>query len=98
MSGKINGENVMTVSKISRPKSIQLFEKLLWVNTPKNWVVTSTYFHSTLFVVILVETNNDDPCQKIRRDFSLDTIKLRIKDIHGLASDCVDEMKTELKK
>jgi len=35
--------------------------------------------------------------QKIRRNFSLKIINSRASDIWGLAIDCIDEMKTEIK-
>jgi len=70
---------------------------MLWVNSPKDWVLRSTYFHDTLFVSMLIETSTEGVCKKIRRNFGLDVINSRAADIWGLAADCVDEMKTEVK-
>ena len=85
------------MAKIFKPKLVQLFECLLWANSPKDWILKSTYFHNTLFVSILIEASNKKQYQKIRRSFSLDIINNRAKDLWGLAADCIDEMKTEIK-
>jgi hypothetical protein len=85
------------VSKISKPKVMQIFENLLWAKSPSNWTFSTTYFRSTLFVVIKVERSNDEPCQKIQRNFNIDVIEQRSKDLHGLAEDCADEIKTEVR-
>jgi len=87
----------MRMAKISKPAIVILFENLLWVNSPKEWVLKSTYFQKTLFVSMLIETSVEEQYQKIRRSFSIDTIRDREKDLYGLASDCVDEMRTEIK-
>lgn len=88
----------MEMSKIAKPKIMITFENLLWAQSPSNWTFNTTYFHSTLFVVIVVEKFDDQLNQKIQRDFSMDVIKQRSKDLHGLARDCVDEIKTEIRK
>lgn len=86
----------MIVSKIIKPNIIQVFENLLWVNTPTDWVFKTTYFQETLFVSMLINTDESQKCLKIRRSYLLSAIKDRTDDIVGLARDCVDEMKTEL--
>ena len=88
---------MMEIAKSSKPTLAQLFENLLWANSPKHWVLKSTYFRGTLFVSILVETSIEEEYQKIRRSFGLDVITGRASDLWGLAADCVDEMKTEVK-
>lgn len=97
-NGKIRGGNVMEVSKTTKPKLIQLFENLLWVNSPKEWILKGTYFQGTLFISMMLGTNKDKPDQKIRRSFDLEVIRNRSDDLWGLAGDCVDEMRTEIKK
>lgn len=97
MSGQNNGENVMKVARLSTPKLVQLFVNLLWANSPKYWILKSTYYQGTLFVSMLVEISKTGKYQKIRRSFGLNIINSRSNDIWGLAADCVDEMKTELK-
>ena len=86
------------MAKTSKPEIMQSFENLLWINSPKHWVFKSTYFHSTLFVSILVETTESKQIQKIRRSFGIEIINSRKDDLFGLAADCVDEMKTDIKK
>ena len=86
----------MGMAKTTKPKLIQLFEHLLWANSPKDWILKSTYFQGTLFVSMLIHTQEEKQYQKIRRSFGIETINLRSEDIWGLAADCVDEMKTEV--
>ncbi len=97
MNGVNNGKNAMKLSKTSMPELVQLFTNLLWANSPKNWILNSTYFQGTLFVSILIEQYQEGQCQKIHRSFGLDIIHSRSEDLHGLAIDCIDEMKTEVK-
>jgi hypothetical protein len=97
MNGKTNGGNVMKMTKSSKPELVQLFENLLWANAPKNWILKTTYFQKTLFVSMLIETPQEQQCQKIRRSFDVDIIRKRSDDLWGMASDCVDQMKTEVK-
>jgi len=87
----------MEMAKTSKPQLVQQFENMLWINSPEHWVLKSTYFHSTLFVSMLVETSIEGEYQNIRRSFGVDTIIGRSSDLWGLAADCVDEMKTEVK-
>jgi len=87
----------MEMAKTSKPQLVQRFENMLWVNSPKHWVLKSTYFQGTLFVSMLVETSIEGEYQKVRRSFGFDVISGRASDIWGLAADCVDEMKTEVK-
>ncbi len=96
-NGKNSGENVMKMAKVSKPELIQLFEHLLWVNSPKDWILKSVYFQGILFVSMLIETQKEGQYQKIRRSFKLDIISSREEDIYGLATDCIDEMKKEIK-
>ncbi len=96
-NGENNGESVMEVCKKPIPKIVKLFENLLWVNSPSHWILKSTYFQGTFFVSMLVNTDKDGQHKKIRRSFDVDIITSRLKDIYGLASDCIDEMKTEVK-
>lgn len=86
----------MEVSKTSKPEIVQLFENFLWVNSPKDWILKSTYFQEKLFVSMLISVSKDVPYKKIRRDYSTTTIIERKEDLYGLASDCIDEMKQEL--
>ncbi len=85
----------MQMSEISSPKLVQLFVNLLWVNSPKNWILKSIYFQETLFITMIVTQSEDEQQQKIRRSFTQQTIKSRSEDIYGLARDCVDEMRAE---
>jgi len=88
---------VMKVTKSPKPALIQLFENLLWAHSPKNWVLKSTYFQGKLFVSMLIVSYDQDKYQKIRRNFDLNVINSRSFDICGLALDCVEEMKTEIR-
>lgn len=90
-------KNVMKVARASKPKLVQSFENLLWANSPKDWIFKSIYYHKTLFVSILIEIHPTERYQKIRRSFGLDIISSRSEDLFGLAADCIDEMKTEVK-
>ncbi len=87
----------MQVAKISKPKIIQEFENLLWANSPEKWVLKSTYFQGTLYVSMLVHTSDGQVYHKIRRSFDIKNINSRSEDLWGLAIDCIDEMKTEIK-
>jgi hypothetical protein len=86
----------MKMTKSFKPELIQLFENLLWAHSPKNWILKSTYFQDTLFISMIVMTYDEEIHQKIYRNFGLDIIKNRAFDIWGFATDCVDEMKTEI--
>lgn len=88
----------MEMAKTTKPQLIQLFEHLLWVNSPKDWILKSTYFQGTLFVSMLIGLSEEGHYQKIRRSFGIETINLRSEDVWGLAADCIDEMKTEVKQ
>jgi hypothetical protein len=89
----------MTVSKTDKPKLMQLFENLLWCNSPCNWILNTAYFHSTLFISFIIEKSSDPPFQqKIRRNITLNAIKSRSEDLHGLAEDFMDEIKTSVNK
>lgn len=81
----------MRMAKTSKPQLVQLFENLLWANSPKNWIIKSTYYKKTLFISILTEQS-----KKIRRSFDLDIIKSREEDLWGLAIDCIDQIKKEI--
>jgi hypothetical protein len=85
----------MKVAKKETPELIQLFINLLWANSPKNWILKSTYFNGTLFVSMLVPTSEEQH-QKIRRSFNADVISSRTNDLWGMAEDCVDEMKSNV--
>ncbi len=87
----------MKMAKTSKSKLIRQFEDLLWANTLKNWMLKSIYIQGTLFVSIFIETSNEEQSQTIRRSFDMGIIRNRSKDLWGLAVDCVDEMKTEVK-
>jgi len=88
----------MAMTGASKPAIVQLFENVLWANTPKDCEVKTVYFHSTLFVSIMIPSDNKRGFKKIRRSFTKDRIEERVDDLWGLASDCVDEMLTEPKK
>lgn len=88
----------MNMSKISKPDIVKLFENLLWVHSPNDWILKSTYFQSTLFISMLIPVPTKIKYKKIRRSYDIKTIRDRTNDIYGLANDCVDEMKNESKK
>ena len=87
----------MEMAKTFKPELVQLFENLLWANSPKTWIVKSTYFQGTLFVSMLIETSSEEQSQKIRRNFGLDIISSRAEDLWGMTEDVIQEMKTEIK-
>ncbi len=78
------------MSKTSMPKIMQRFVNLLWANSPTDWVLKSTYFQSTLFIVISIP----DQYRKIRRSFKLCAIDSRSEDLWGMAEDCLQEMRS----
>lgn len=98
MSGENNGKGVMKMTEAPKPELVQLFENMLWSHTPKDWIVKTTYLQGTLFVSMLIKTSIDKQPQKIHRNFGIDVIHGRSTDIWGLAADCVDEMKKEIKQ
>ncbi len=87
----------MKMAKASKPQLIQLFENLLWANSPQNWTLKSIYFQETLFITMIVKTSENRQNQKIRRSFGSDAVSSRKEDIWNLAFDCINEMKTEIK-
>ena len=82
----------MKMAKPQSPGIVRLFENLLWVHSPKHWIVKSLYIQQTLFITILIETNHEGEYRKIRRSFHIDVLDSRSEDLLGLAADCVDEM------
>lgn len=78
------------------PELVQLSTDLLWVNSPKDWILKSTYFQGTLFITMLVTIPDKKQPHRIRRNFSVDIINERSEDLQGLAMDCIDQMKTEI--
>lgn len=87
----------MEMAKASKPALVQQFEHMLWANSPKDWILKSTYFHETLFVSMLIKTSLEGEYQTIRRSFGLDILHSRSTDLWGFAADYIDEMKTEVK-
>ncbi len=85
------------MAKTPKPELVKLFDDLLWANSPKDWVIHSLYLRQTLFLSILREIPETGANQKIRRSFKLSVINSRSEDLWGLARDCIDEMKTEVK-
>lgn len=99
VNGMNIGGNVMEMAKTIMPKIVKLFINLLWANSPQHWIVNSTYFHNTLFVSVIIKSGDDEKSdKKIRRSFDLVVLNSRSNDIYGLASDCIDEMKTNVNK
>ena len=74
------------------PEIVQLFTSLLWANSPKDWVLKSTYHKKTLFVSMSIPTSTEEKYQKVRRSFSLNMIHSRSEDLWSLAADCINEM------
>jgi len=89
----------MKMAKVFKPELVRRFELLLWANTPKNWIIKTTYVQNVLYVSAILEIHTRELTiqhyQTIRRHFSLDVINNRVEDLWGLATDCVDEMKTD---
>lgn len=85
---------MVEMSKSPTPKLARRFENMLWVNSPKHWVLKTTYFQNTLFVSAIIEMP-DNKNRKIRRSFQMVVLSKMSNDIWGLASDCIDEMKRE---
>lgn len=96
MKGKNNGRDVMNMAKTDKPEPVQLFENLLWAHSPKHWILKSTYFQKKLFISMLIPTSEEQH-QKIRRSFTLIEIS-QIRNIEGMAANCVDEMKNSNEK
>lgn len=88
---------VMAVSRSIKPEIIQQFENLLWVDTPKSWVIKTVFYQNTLYISAIIEIDKEHT-RKIRRTISMEIITSRQDDIWGLATDMVDEMKSELKE
>ena len=97
MNGLVYGGIVMQMSEVSKPELVQQFENLLWANTPSHWVLKGLYFQNVLYVSMLVWISPDKPFIKIRRNFTISDLEKQSKDLWGMASDCVDEMKNEVK-
>lgn len=84
----------MKMATTSKPELIQLFENLLWIHSPKDWILKSTYSQGTLCISMLIEGQHT----KIHRSFAIKAIHKRSTDLWGLAADCIDEMKSEITK
>ena len=91
------GRNVMEMSK-PRSGIISRFENMLWANSPDNWIIKLIFFQEKLYISILIPTGEENQFHKIRRDMQISVLRSREQDLFGLASDCIDEMKTEAKR
>jgi len=80
------------MAKATKPDYVQLFEDLLWANLPRSWMIKTTFFNRVLYVSIFIQNADSIEIQKIRRSFKTSIIKARLDDIHGMASDCINEM------
>ena len=87
--------SVLQVAKPHKPETAQLFENLLWVNTPKHWIFNTTYFRYRLFISITIPIN-DEENNRIRRSFDYKVIKSRSEDLWGMAIDCAEELRREI--
>lgn len=92
---QVNGEITVKMSKIPTPKLAKQFEDMLWVNSPRSWIIKSVFFQNTLFVSAILQIS-EDQTKKIRRSFQMIVLSQRSKDLWGLAADCIDEMKREM--
>jgi len=73
-----------------------VFENYIWVNSPSEWTMKSTYFNGTLYVSMSIKLYKPKRLKHIRRSISITSVRDRCQDLCGLASDLVDEMKTEV--
>lgn len=83
------------VAKTIKPVLAKKFEDLLWAHTPSDWIVKGVFINNSLYVIIIFPHKNS---YKIRRQFPLNILKSREKDLWGLAADIVQEMKSEIAK
>ena len=81
------------VTSNKMPALIQLFTNLLWADSPMEWGIKSTYYRKTLFIAVSIKESN----QKVCRSFLLSDINKRSKDLWGMASDCISEIRSEAK-
>lgn len=84
----------MTMAKKEIPVLVRLFTNLLWADSPTEWTIEQRYNRKTLFISITVP-NSD---KKIYRTFLAENINKRSEkdDLWGMASDCIEEIKTEI--
>jgi hypothetical protein len=73
------------------PKIVRRFTNLLWVNLREDWKIKFLFHKQVLYVS--VSFSDKKLVHEVRRQYKLETIKKRSKDLFGLASDCSDEIK-----
>lgn len=78
----------MEITQSPIPEIVQLFTNLLWCNSPKDWILKSTYSKQTLFVSMLIQTKK----MRIRRSFNIAIINNRSEDLWNFAAECINEM------
>lgn len=83
----------MNVAKKRMPILVRLFANLLWANSPKKWIIKNIYNGKTLFISIAIP----DLDKKIYRTFLPKDISERSEDMWGMASDCIEEVKAEIR-
>lgn len=81
----------MQVSKVI-PEFAQSFCNILWVNLPENWLFNCAYQKGKMFILIVIESQEDNTVTKIRRVYTLSILEQHKMDIWDLASDCAGEI------
>jgi len=82
---------VMQVSKVI-PEFAQSFCNILWVDLPKSWLFNCVYQKGTMFISIIIESQEDGTVSKIRRNYVLSDLEKQQDNIWELAHDCVGEI------
>lgn len=84
----------MKVKQVSKviPEFAQSFCNMLWVNLPKSWLFNCVYQKGEMFIVIVIESQEDGTVSKIRRSYVLRDLEKQQDNIWALAHDCAGEI------
>lgn len=77
---------------------VDRFENLLWMEMKKDWMIKTTLYQDIVYITVLTYDLKKQTTKKVRRTISFKVIKEREYDLHGLACDTMDEIKSSLRK
>lgn len=84
----------MKMSQVSKmiPEFAHSFCNMLWVNLPSHWLFNCIYQRGTMFISIVIESQEDGTISKIRRSYVLKDLEKQQDNIWALAHDCAGEI------
>lgn len=87
-----------SVVQVIRPELVERFENFLWAETQKDWMIKTTLYQDIIYITILTYDIKKHTTKKVRRTITMKTLKERESDLHGLASDVMDEVNVSTRK